>query len=102
MAINPLRKQGGLSDDGSRAQANVENVILNLRNALILDGVLLENISVATTSTAVPHKLNRAYRGYIVCKNNTYADIKVASEDSSQLFINLQASAACTISLWVF
>lgn len=97
-----FRKQGGGTEAEFRAQSNIESSIASVGNSIILDGTLLENVSLSTAGTSVDHKLGRAYRGYIVCKNDTFCDIKITSNNDSKLFIQLQSSANCTVSLWVF
>ena len=97
-----LRKQGGGSDEVFRAQSNVEAAYGGLAKTVLLDGVFLENITVNTTETLVEHKLNRPFRGYIICKNNTFCDLKSTDTQDVTKFITLQASATCVVSLWVF
>lgn len=103
MSVRPLRKQGGGDEDSFRAQSNVENALLGLRSSLITDGTLIEDVAVGVAATLVSHKLNRPIRGYIIVKNNSFAAIaSVVGTFDKNLFINLIASSACTISLWIF
>ena len=102
MALPTLRKQGGGTEENFRAQTNVDVVVQNLKGSLILDGTLLENVSISTSGTAVDHKLGREYRGYIICGNDTFSNLKIVSSTNKKLFINLQASVNCTVTLWVF
>lgn len=103
MASAPFRKQGGGTEDAFRAQSNVESAFSGLKNVAILDGTLVENVSVGTAATLVAHKLNRQIRGYFICSNNTLCTVaNVAGTFDKTLFINLIASAPCTISLWIF
>ena len=99
----PFRKQGGGTEDEFRKQTNTEVSFNGLRNAIILDGVLLENVSIGTADTLVAHKLNRLIRGYLICNNNTLCTIASTSGTFDKtLFIGLKASSACLVSLWVF
>jgi len=102
MAIQSFRKQGGGTEEVFRAQSNSENAFGMLGRALIVDGTLLEGITIGTSSTSIEHKLGRDYRGYIICKNDTFCYVKANTDTNKKLFINLQASAQCVVSLWVF
>lgn len=103
MATAPFRKQGGGTEDEFRKQSNVESALNGLKNAVILDGTLIENVSVSTTATLIAHKLNRPIRGYFICSNNTLCNIaSVNGTFDKTLFINLIASAPCTLNLWIF
>jgi hypothetical protein len=98
----PFRKQAGGSQESFTAQTNVETAFGNLSRSIILDGVYLESISVGTSDTLVEHKLNRAFRGYIICKNDSFSQVKQTSANDVTKFLTLQATSACTISLWIF
>lgn len=98
----PYRKQAGGTQENFTAQSNVEAAFGNLSKSLLLDGVYLENVTVGTTDTQVAHKLNRAYRGYIVCKNDSFCELKVVSTGNQALFVTLQSTVPCTVSLWIF
>lgn len=102
MAINTLRKQGGGTEETFRAQSNVDNALKGILGSEISNGVLLENISITTAGVSIEHKLNREYRGYLICKNDTFNSIKATTDSNKKLFINLQATVDCTVSLWVF
>jgi len=67
----------------------------------ILSGVLVEEIAVTTTAKKVPHKLGRRARGWIVVRNNANSVVYDNSAPDGE-FLDLVASAAATISIWVF
>ncbi len=101
--VNSFRKQAGGTDEEMRAQSNSETVFNSLRNIAILDGTYLENISVGTAETLVPHKLSRTFRGYVICSNNTLCFVANSNGTFDKtLFIGLKASSACVVNLWVF
>ena len=69
----------------------------------LLNGRLLENIAIATTATKVSHGLKRVPRGWLVVDRT--ADARVFRDSTGTertTFLTLKASAACTVSLWVF
>jgi type IV secretory pathway ATPase VirB11/archaellum biosynthesis ATPase len=77
--------------------------LLDIFSAMpIMNGRLVEDVSLSTTATQVSHKLGRAYRGWIITNIDTAATLHVSSETSSDKFITLIASAPCIASLWVF
>ena len=103
MGVAPFRKQAGGNEDEFRKQTNTEAALNGLRNSLILNGTLIENVAIGTTETLVAHKLNRPVLGYIVCANDTLTQIANTNGTfNKNLFLGLKAGAPCTISLWVF
>ena len=80
--------------DAMRAatDANAENPLL--------DGVLLNTVSVGTTATRIAHKLARQPLGWILTDQDTAATVRRSAWDKKHL--TLIASAACKVSLWVF
>lgn len=103
----PLRKQFGGDEEGARQQSNVEHALGGLKNAIITDGVLIENVTINGTWTLIPHKLGRPARGFIVIRTNALT--QVAGDGygppfthDRNLFINLIASTGCVVSLWIF
>lgn len=103
MSTRPLRKQAGGTEEAARAQNNVENVLGGLRNAVILDGTLIENVLVGTGATLVAHKLGRPIQGYLVVRRDNFGVIaEVTGTFDKNLFINLMASTPTTVSLWIF
>lgn len=98
----PFRKQAGGTQESFTSQSNVEAAFGGLAKSIILDGVYIENIPISTTETIVEHKLGRVYRGYIICKNNTFCEIKQLDKNDVSKFITLQATANTTVSLWIF
>jgi len=91
-------------DTLNRVQDRLRVVITALSNVPLLDGVLLENVALVSGSfTAVPHRLARPWRGYIVVANGANAVIwNQAPGTDAGVFLNLQSSANTTVNLWVF
>ena len=88
----------------SKVQDAVATSLNSLTTVPFLDGVLLTGVAVATTDTLVSHTLGRNYIGYLVCQSNAAGSVFVSptANPSPQLYINLQASAPATLTLWVF
>ena len=91
-----------------RAQDNISAAMARVVACPILDGVLIEDV-VITTSVNVAHGLGRAWRGYLITKKNTNANVysPTASNTSPAALLPLTASlgtgvANVTVSLWVF
>ena len=68
---------------------------------VLLRGRLLEDVAVATSSTAVSHGLGRPPKGWIVVDQNVAAHVHSPSA-STDKFLYLIAGSAATLSLWVF
>lgn len=102
MALIPFQKFQSKAQDLNRLQTNIDMFSRSLIDIPILNGVLLENIVLSTTAAQIQHKLDRNYRGWIVVKQNANATIYSTSSTLSQQFLTLTASAAVTVTLWVF
>lgn len=66
----------------------------------IMDGRLLEGVSLSTTASAVAHGLGRRPRGWLVVDNDSGVTVYRTEWDSRTM--TLTASATCTASIWVF
>lgn len=85
-----------------QVQKNVVQPLNTLLKIPFLDGVLLQNVALTTSVTSVQHKLNRSYQGYLITKLNANSVVWIDNSTDDSLYINLIASAACTVDLWVF
>jgi hypothetical protein len=91
--------------DLSFAEDNTQAIADFVENCPLIEGVLLSDVALkASQDNLVGHSLGRAYSGYIVVDNNAnsviYTSTTPNNKRSSQLI--LKASAAATVSLWVF
>lgn len=91
----------------NRLQDNMQLFAEFLQSVPILDGVLLEGISLAVSSSnLVQHGLDRTWRGWFIVnlESASFPDIFVPSTDTSDRtrYIQLDSSVAATVSLWVF
>ena len=74
-----------------------------MRPGSIANGVLLEDIDVATAAeTRVLHGLGRTPVGHIIVKRSTQALDVWESSDADKDALYLQAGADVTVSIWVF
>lgn len=88
--------------DLDRIQSNVEIFTRPLTNLPLLDGRLIEDITLSTSETLVDHKLGRAYRGWIIVDKDAIQDVYVSSAALPERFLALTAGGAVTVALWVF
>jgi hypothetical protein len=100
--IKDFKKVGNANDDVSKLQERLQEFFVPLVNNPMLDGLLLTNINVGTSETKVEHQLRRAPIGWIIVNKSANADVWQSSGALNTAFLNLQASAPVTISLWVF
>ena len=73
-------------------------------NLPILNGILVKDVALGTTTVRVSHTLNRVFNGYIIVKQNADARVWLDTSTSADpdKFLPLKASATVTVSLWVF
>lgn len=104
MALPGFAKVVVEDDTLNRVQDRLRVAITALSSVPLLDGVLLENVALVSGSfTAVPHRLARPWRGYIVVANGANAVVWNQSPgNDASTFLYLQPSASVTVTLWVF
>lgn len=90
------------SFEAQQFQSNVVSKVNEVNSKIILDGLLIKDVSLGTTENKISHKLGRSYNGYIVTKINAGAVVYVSSVEDSSKMINLKATASCVADLWVF
>lgn len=100
--IRPLEEQQGESLGEVLGQKNVKDFARQLERNPLLGGHLLEGITLnAAANTTINHKLGKQIRGWVPVDHDTAAaTIYRVSWSATELV--LFASAACTVSLWVF
>lgn len=105
MTIAPFRKVRSDDDVIRQLQGAIDLVFQTLLPKEILDGNLLKDVDLVSGSVnMVQHKLARKSQGYLVIKKNANATIWDSEDinDFRDSFLQLRASADCTVSLWVF
>ena len=98
-------KTVNLAGPVSRFQDNVETVLDVVTDKLILDGVLLKNISLeASTTNMVNHGLGRVPIGWFITRKRAQSDIWDLQDVNTTPSRNLALACSddVTIDLWVF
>lgn len=86
-----------------RLQDNVIRAVNPIASVPTLSGVLVGPVSIGTSFAPVNHGLGRQYQGWQVVRINANATVWEDFAWSGQTrSISMQASAACTVYLWVF
>ena len=86
-------------------QDHIEEVITPVLNAAIIDGVIVEDVILnSSTFTNIKHKLGRKPRGYIVIRKSAAQTVfeEAGDYDNRKLFLKLKACGAVTVNLWIF
>ena len=86
-------------------QDHIEEVITPVLNAAIIDGVIVEDVILnSSTFTNVKHKLGRKPRGYIVIRKSAAQTVfeEAGDYENRKLFLKLRASGTVTVNLWIF
>jgi hypothetical protein len=81
-------------------QSNIENAISQVISSALLNGRLINDISLVSGSNKVEHKLNRVPQGYIITEQNASTIVYASAKDDK--FISLESSVTCKVSLWIF
>jgi hypothetical protein len=100
--LRDFKKVAGGDENFSKLQERLQEFFAPLMINPTLNGTLLTNVVLTTGVTNVNHRLGRPPQGWIVVRKNSNADIWEPTQNFPKSFIELQASAPVTISLWVF
>lgn len=101
--IPELRRVRSNDDSLRQLQDGVDFVLRAISTKEILDGVLIQDISITSgTAKIVDHKLGRVPLGYIVVSRNANSNIWTSTSSVPSSVLKLNASANVTINLWVF
>lgn len=100
--IRDYKKVASTTEDVSRLQDKLQEFFQPIVANPLLDGALLTGVKLTTAVSQVPHGLGRPPLGYIVTAQNANATVWRPSNSLPSTFLDLQASAAVTVDLWVF
>lgn len=90
--------------DLSLMQTKWASVINPILSAPIVNGLLLNSVSLVSGDNTINHKLGRKLQGWIVVGKTANANIfdKQATNTMPELTLVLNSSATTTVNLWVF
>lgn len=80
-----------------RWKSEIDPVLTNL----ILNGVQVSNVLLNTVPTVIPHTLGQTPVGWLLADLSASAIVHRVAPMTSKT-VTLQATAPCTISLWVY
>lgn len=100
MAFRAFKKLAQKDFSTGKMQDNSEQFNNQFRAIPFLDGRLIEDVVVTTSTVSIEHKLGREPLGYIITKQN--ADARIWYTSINELFLVLDSSATVTIDVWVF
>lgn len=88
----------------NKVQRNISNVVDPIVKINILDGVLVQNISLdSSKDNVIDPKLGREVQGWIVTRKRSAADIYDKQDTSSSTkTLTLSTSSNVEIDLWIF
>ncbi len=85
-------------------QRNIKEFSGQLEKNEVLDGILIEDISLSSASTnTINHKLGRKLRGWTITRIQANANVwESATQTLPASNLELEVSANCTVSIYVF
>lgn len=91
-------------DESDLFQKDVVSFTRDVSVHPLLNGQLVENISLSGTTVNVPHSLGRTPTGFIVVKKTAQQDVWQDSTSTvdTKSFLPMRAAGAVTVSLWIF
>ncbi len=98
------RRAPVVQDPNDRFQRETHDIVGALSDSPLLNGVLLRDIELSTTTVRVYHNLGRPALGFIVVDRT--ADVRVYRDPTfaatPNVAIPLKANTTATVSLWIF
>lgn len=85
-------------------QTKWASIINPILAAPIVNGLLLNNVSLVSGDNTINHRLGRKLQGWIVVGKNANANIydKQSTNTMPELTLVLNSSGTLTVNLWVF
>lgn len=87
-----------------RMQAELGRLRAILARCPFVDGALVENVDLTTSTTLVPHRLGRTPKGFLVVGAASSFAGAVAfagtQPEDTRMVVNMTASTVLTVSLW--
>lgn len=85
-------------------QDNVSNILDPYSSKEILQGQLLQNVSLSSGTNNIPHKLERALIGWFIVRQRAAGTVYDTQDTNSvpNLFLRLIASADMSVDIYVF
>lgn len=103
MSVRDYKKLGLDSNEQSKMQEYVGQVLTPIIRCPLIDGVLLKGVALANGTTLVDHKLGREPLGWLVVRVNGTASIfEPDTASKKKTYLTLTSNAAVTVDLWVF
>lgn len=99
--IPRFRKVRANDADLNRAQEAVDQVFAQILVKQILDGHLIEDVTINTTND-VSHGLGVTPRGWVIVRKDANEDVWENVSSVPTRLLSLESSGAVTVSLWVF
>ena len=92
------------NEEVTRLQSHIKTTLNPLLELPISDGVLIKDLSIATSDTLVEHKLGREYEGVIITRLKTNSGIfeSDTANDFKDRKIILKASATATADIYFY
>lgn len=104
MSSKPPKRIPRVRDPENLFERDARGIFDGLSRTEIMQGQLVVDVDIATTSTQVAHRLGRIPKGFLVvdltADSRIYRDTAVTTERTTYLY--LKATTATTVSLWVF
>lgn len=83
-------------------QDNVAEALDAVNKSQIIDGGLMEDIDLVSGQTnLIAHRLGRTLRFWILVRQDTNSTVWETQSDNPELFLTLNCSSNCKVSLWI-
>lgn len=102
--LTPFRRTQTEDPEIRRLQDAAEASLSSVLDKRVIDGRLIEDVSLSSGDNTIEHKLGRTLRGWIVTRLSAAVDIydKQSTNNLTDLNLVLNSSGTATVSLWVF
>lgn len=91
-------------EDVNTLQRNLKDFVQHLLKCPILDGVLIDPITITSAQFNVPHGLGRAFRGYIIvrCYGTTFSLAEAVPQPDPTKYVRLASTTDSSGALYIF
>lgn len=98
--LSPTKRINAKEYEANQIQENLARSLDRIAEIVILDGLVLKNVPIGTSSTAVNHGLGRIPEGYVITGKTGLGDIYSTARDSKTLTLISSVTVFCD--LWIY
>jgi hypothetical protein len=100
--IKPFRKIAQVTPELQAVINAIADFVRPIERNPILDFIILRDVAIGTSATNIPHKLGRAWQGWVIIGRSSAVVPYEATQTDDTTYLTLIAGSAVTVDLYIF